>query len=116
MSARDPPPLPHAPAPSPPRAEKPGIKGVTTPLDIATQISKGLAKKTVVAKVDGATWDLTRPLEGDCALQLLSFDDPEGKEVSKGAEGQGAAAWGSVRGCGRGGASAGAAAPPAPAT
>lgn len=32
-------------------------------------------------QVDGSTWDLTRPLEGDCALQLLSFDDPEGKEV-----------------------------------
>lgn len=62
-------------------AEKPGVKGVTTPLDVATAISKGLAKKVVVAKVDGAVWDLTRPLEGDCALQLLSFDDAEGKEV-----------------------------------
>ncbi|PRW60977.1 threonyl-tRNA synthetase [Chlorella sorokiniana] len=61
--------------------ERAGVKGVSTPLDIANQISKGLAKKTVVAKVDGATWDLTRPLEGDCALQLLSFDDPEGKET-----------------------------------
>lgn len=54
---------------------------MTTPLDVATAISKGLAKKVVVAKVDGAVWDLTRPLEGDCALQLLSFDDAEGKEV-----------------------------------
>lgn len=61
--------------------EKSGVKGVTTPLDITNAISKGLAKKVVVAKVDGAVWDLTRPLEGDCALQLLSFDDPEGKEV-----------------------------------
>ncbi|KAL4423853.1 hypothetical protein ABPG75_001154 [Micractinium tetrahymenae] len=62
-------------------AEKPGVKGVTTPMDIASAISKGLAKKVVVAKVDGAVWDLTRPLEGDCALQLLSFDDAEGKET-----------------------------------
>lgn len=62
-------------------AEKAGVKGVTTPMDIANAISKGLAKKVVVSKVDGAVWDLTRPLEGDCALQLLSFDDPEGKEV-----------------------------------
>ena len=62
-------------------SEKPAIKGVTTPLDIAASISKSLAKKTVVAKVDGEVWDLARPLEGDCALQLLSFDDPEGKDV-----------------------------------
>jgi threonyl-tRNA synthetase len=26
-------------------------------------------------------WDLTRPLEGDCKLELLKFDDPEGKMV-----------------------------------
>jgi threonyl-tRNA synthetase len=26
-------------------------------------------------------WDLTRPLEGDCHLQLLKFDDKEGKMV-----------------------------------
>ncbi|PSC73319.1 threonine-tRNA mitochondrial [Micractinium conductrix] len=62
-------------------AEKPGIKGVTTPMDVALGISKGLAKKVVVAKVDGATWDMARPLQGDCALQLLSFEDPEGKET-----------------------------------
>jgi threonyl-tRNA synthetase len=26
-------------------------------------------------------WDLTRPLEGDCRLELLKFDDKEGKMV-----------------------------------
>lgn len=62
-------------------ATKAGIKGVTTPLDVANDISKSLAKKVVVAKVDGDTWDLFRPLEGDCTLSLHSFDDPEGKEV-----------------------------------
>jgi hypothetical protein len=61
---------------------KPGIKGATTPLDIANEISKSLAKKCVVAKVDGETWDLFRPLEGDCTLSLLNFDDPDGREVS----------------------------------
>lgn len=64
-------------------AKKAGVKGVTTPLDIATEISKGLAKKVVVAKVDGNEWDIFRPLQGDCALQLFSFDDAEGKEVCK---------------------------------
>jgi hypothetical protein len=62
-------------------AKKSGIKGVTTPLDVANDISKSLAKKVVVAKVDGEEWDLFRPLEGDCALSLHNFDDPEGKEV-----------------------------------
>jgi hypothetical protein len=32
-----------------------GVKGVTTPMDIALGISKGLAKKSVVARVDGGT-------------------------------------------------------------
>jgi threonyl-tRNA synthetase len=61
---------------------KEGVKGVTTPLDVAAQISKALAKKVVVAKLDGAKiWDAFRPLEGDCALQLLSFADAEGRET-----------------------------------
>lgn len=63
-------------------AAKEGIKGATTPLDIANGISKSLGKKVVVASVDGEPWDVFRPLEGDCALKLFSFDDPEGKDVS----------------------------------
>ncbi len=31
--------------------------------------------------MDGATWDLKRPLEGDCKLELLDFEDPDGKDV-----------------------------------
>ena len=62
-------------------SERSGVKGVTTPMEVASSISKSLAKKVVVAKVDGNVWDLTRPLEGDCALQLLSFDSPEGKDT-----------------------------------
>lgn len=61
---------------------KNAVKSVTTPLDIAKEISAGLAKKVVVADVDGRPWDLTRPLEDDCALKLFTFDDPEGKDVS----------------------------------
>ena len=58
-----------------------GVRGVTTPLDVANQLSKSLAKKVVVAKVDGAEWDLFRPLRADCELQLLTFDDDLGKHV-----------------------------------
>ena len=28
--------------------------------------------------MDGELWDLDRPLEKDCSLQLLKFDDEEG--------------------------------------
>jgi threonyl-tRNA synthetase len=62
--------------------ERPAVKGVTTPMDIAKEISAGLAKKVVVADVDGQSWDLVRPLEGDCSLKLFSFDDAEGRDVS----------------------------------
>lgn len=62
-------------------AVKDGVQGVTTPLDVANQISKSLAKKVVVAKVDDEVWDLFRPLAGDCRLSLHTFDDADGKEV-----------------------------------
>jgi len=62
---------------------KEAVKGVTTPLDIANSISKGLAKKSIVAKVDGSAWDLCRPLEDSCSLQLLTFQEPEGKDVRR---------------------------------
>lgn len=66
-------------------ATKPAIKGATTPLEVAESISKSLGKKVLVAKVDGELWDAFRPLEADCKLQLCTWDDPEGKEVRRGA-------------------------------
>ncbi|KAL6782374.1 TST1 [Auxenochlorella protothecoides x Auxenochlorella symbiontica] len=58
-----------------------GVKDVTTPLDIAAALSKSLAKKAVVAEVDGKPWDLFRPLEQDCNLAIHTFDSPEGKDA-----------------------------------
>ncbi len=52
-----------------------------TPLDIAKEISEGLARATVAAKVNENTVDATTPLTTDCNLQLLTFDDTEGKRV-----------------------------------
>jgi threonyl-tRNA synthetase len=52
-----------------------------TPLAIAESISKGLAKRCVAAKVDGAWWDLSRPLEGDAKLELVTRDTKDGLEV-----------------------------------
>ena len=40
--------------------------------------SQGLADNCVVAKVNGDVWDLDRPLENDCELRLVKFDDPDG--------------------------------------
>lgn len=55
---------------------------VTTPMDIALGISKGLAKSCIIAKLNGTTlWDMTRPLEESCTIQLLKFDNKEAQEV-----------------------------------
>jgi len=35
----------------------------------------------VISKVNGELWDLERPLEGSCSLQLLKFDDEEAQAV-----------------------------------
>jgi len=60
---------------------KTGKSWETSPADIAREISKGLFEKTVIAQVDGELWDLERPLEGSCKLELLDFEHPEGKKV-----------------------------------
>ncbi|XP_050305877.1 threonine--tRNA ligase 1, cytoplasmic isoform X1 [Anthonomus grandis grandis] len=53
----------------------------TTVYDIAKGISQGLADNAVISKVNGVLWDLDRPLETDCKVQLLKFDDPEAQAV-----------------------------------
>jgi threonyl-tRNA synthetase len=54
----------------------------TTPAEIAKGISNSLLKRTVVARIDGETlWDLERPLEKSCKLELLDFSDEQGKFV-----------------------------------
>ncbi|RUS74601.1 hypothetical protein EGW08_017643, partial [Elysia chlorotica] len=62
-------------------AIKEGQAWQTTPYQVAAGISQGLADSTVVAKVNGELWDLDRPFEKDSSLQLLKFDDPEGRYV-----------------------------------
>jgi threonyl-tRNA synthetase len=52
-----------------------------TPLAVAEGISKGLAKKVVAAKIDGAWWDLTRPLEAGGSFELVTRDSADGLEV-----------------------------------
>lgn len=52
-----------------------------TPGQVARDISKSLYEKSVIALVDGELWDLERPLEKSCKLELLDFNHPEGKKV-----------------------------------
>jgi len=58
-----------------------GTSWETTPLEIARGISKSLAERTVIAKVNDELWDLTRPFEGDATLAFLDFTSEEGKKV-----------------------------------
>lgn len=96
-------------------AKKQGTSWKTTPLEIATGISKSLAGQVVIAQVTyteevkgdqlkgdvmpaslsddedddeapaeanpAELWDLNRPLEGSCKLELLKWDNPKGTEA-----------------------------------
>ena len=75
-----------------------GTSWETSPMDIAKEVSKSLSERVVIAKVcihlelqpiwvtfykvDGVLWDLERPLEMSCKLELLDFENPEGEIVS----------------------------------
>ncbi|WP_300555407.1 threonine--tRNA ligase [Maricaulis sp.] len=52
-----------------------------TPFDLASGISKSLAKAAVIAKVDGEDWDLMRPFEGDAEVAIITRKDEEALEV-----------------------------------
>lgn len=52
-----------------------------TALDVALSISEGLARNVLAAKVDNVVVDAFRPLTSDCTLQLLTWNDVEGKST-----------------------------------
>ena len=86
--------------------QKQGVSFKTTPLDVAKMISNQLAKQIIVSAVRypggrvgtlddnlqnpeeekgkvGEGWmeyDATRPLEGNCDIKLLKFEDDKGRE------------------------------------
>ncbi|KYH35501.1 threonine--tRNA ligase 2 [Clostridium tepidiprofundi DSM 19306] len=47
--------------------------------DIAMKISPALYKKAMVAKVNGERKDLMTEINEDCSLEILTFDDEDGK-------------------------------------
>ena len=48
-------------------------------MDIALSISEGLARNVLAAKVNGQVWDAARPINSDATVQLLTWNDTEGK-------------------------------------
>lgn len=59
------------------RQFEPGV----TSFDIARSISEGLSQKVLAAKVNGEVWDLFRPISINATLQLLTWDDKDGKST-----------------------------------
>ena len=56
--------------------------GVTA-MEVAQSISKGLAKASIAAKVNGQIWDLSRKLPAQCDLLLIKDGTPEALEVKR---------------------------------
>ncbi|MBK7341810.1 MAG: threonine--tRNA ligase [Saprospiraceae bacterium] len=50
-------------------------------MDVALSISEGLARNVLAAKVNGEIWDANRPIHTDARVQLLTWNDKEGKST-----------------------------------
>ena len=55
-------------------------KGITS-MGIAKSISEGLARKVLSASVNGEVWDANRPINSDAKVQLLTWNDLDGKKT-----------------------------------
>jgi threonyl-tRNA synthetase len=55
-------------------------RGVTG-ADIAAKIGPGLAKAALVIEVNGKEWDLSRPIESDAKIRIITRRDPEALEL-----------------------------------
>ena len=53
----------------------------TTAGDAAKSLSMGLYRAACAAKIDGGLADLRTPLTADCALEILTFADEQGKKA-----------------------------------
>ena len=53
----------------------------TTGAEIAASIGEGLARAAVAVKVDGEMYDLTRDIESDVALEIITRDSDDGLEL-----------------------------------
>ena len=53
----------------------------TTILEIAKDLSEGLARNACCGKIDGEVADLRDAVEKDCTVEICTFDSPEGKKA-----------------------------------
>jgi threonyl-tRNA synthetase len=53
----------------------------TTGMEIAQSISQGLAREALGILVNGQKYDLSRPINDDAQINILTFDAPEGKDI-----------------------------------
>ena len=53
----------------------------TTIAQIAAALGAGLAKAACAGKIDGKTCDLRTPVTYDCAVEILTFEDEDGKKA-----------------------------------
>ena len=62
-----------------PDGSKRSFEAGITGLDIARDISEGLARKVLSAVVDGDIWDLNRSITEDAEVKFATWNDPEGQ-------------------------------------
>ncbi|XP_017955761.1 39S ribosomal protein L39, mitochondrial [Drosophila navojoa] len=57
---------------------------ISTPYNCAQHLSEGLCKRSALALIDGSVpWDMHRPLQESCTLQLLNFNVSDPHLVNK---------------------------------
>ncbi len=64
-----------------PDGSKREVEKGTTPMQIATGISEGLARNVLSAAVNGTTVDANRPINEDSTLKLFTWNDDSGKST-----------------------------------
>jgi threonyl-tRNA synthetase len=64
-----------------PDGSQQSVPAGTAPIDVAKSISPRLAADAIVARVNGDLFDLTRPLEADSKLEILTTKNPESLQV-----------------------------------
>ncbi|MEM9722487.1 MAG: threonine--tRNA ligase [Bacteroidota bacterium] len=55
-------------------------KGITG-MEVARDISEGLARNALSIRVNGEVWDLDRPIEETTAIEILTWRDEDGKKT-----------------------------------
>ena len=64
-----------------PDGSKRDFDGPVTGAAIAGSIGAGLAKAALAIEVDGAQWDLTRPIESDASVAIITRDSDDALEL-----------------------------------